>query len=529
LIVPLAVGLAAYGAAQAYFVASSIREQARSQAATDSLRLANTVARSLRHDMLNTRREHIYNIVETIGDQKGIEFVRVMNNEGKIVFSTVASEKGKVVSRREESCSQCHGRGKRTTKLGADDHARVYQSKSGEWTLAAIDVMYNEPSCWNAECHVHTKEQHFLGALDVGLSLEETNERVSTAIRGEVFYTGLSTAFVCTLVALFVWFFINRPVKKLVNATHVVASGDLDISIPVKSDDEIGQLARSFNTMAADLKKAQLELSTWAETLEKQVEEKTRDLEAAQVQVLRAEKLSSLGLLAAGVAHELNSPLTGIIALTHLLLRKTSEGSQEQDDLKVIAYEADRCASIIRQLLDFSHQSPPRITEGEVNAVIERALSLVERQAAFLDIEIVRDLCPDLPTVMLDADQFLQVILNLLVNAAEAMGGDGVLTIRTRPLGSVSDSGRPKSVEIQVSDTGVGISKEIMGKIFDPFFTTKDVGKGTGLGLAVTYGVIKRHKGKIAVSSEEGKGATFTITIPVAQAAQEANGLAPGH
>jgi two-component system NtrC family sensor kinase len=295
----------------------------------------------------------------------------------------------------------------------------------------------------------------------------------------------------------------------------------LNCCVEISGDDEIGHLARSFVTMTEDLRKARAELSDWAHRLEEEVENKTRDLWLAQAQVVRSEKLSSIGLLAAGVAHELNSPLTGILTYAHLLAKKSPDGSREKEHLQVISHQAERCATIIRQLLDFSREHAPKKTRQDVHAVLQQAIALVEHQWSFQDVVIQRDLAPDVPPLLINAGQMQQVFLNLLVNAGEAMPGGGQLTIQTRfcprPAGSPPGAKTAgDEVRIIFRDTGVGIAPENLAKIFDPFFTTKDVGKGTGLGLAVSYGIIEHHGGTIGVESAPGKGTTFTITLPVA-------------
>jgi two-component system NtrC family sensor kinase len=222
----------------------------------------------------------------------------------------------------------------------------------------------------------------------------------------------------------------------------------------------------------------------------------------------------NIGLLAAGVAHELNSPLTGILTFAHLVGKRLPDGSPEKDDLGVIISQTERCARIIRQLLDFSRESSPEKKPRDLHVILEQAIALVERQAQFLNIKIERDFAADLPQLLLDASQMQQVFLNLLVNAGEAMPDGGRLTIKTQLL---TADGPATEVRVVVSDTGMGIPTEDIDRIFDPFFTSKEVGQGTGLGLAVSYGIIDRHGGTISVESTLGEGTVFNITLPIDQ------------
>jgi two-component system NtrC family sensor kinase len=348
-----------------------------------------------------------------------------------------------------------------------------------------------------------------LGVVDVGFSLAQIDRRIAEA-GTETFLSALiATVLVCALIGLFVYSFVTRPMRGLLRGIHRVTAGDLESSLPVRSRDEVGQLAGSFNQMTAELHKARSELENWARTLEQQVEERTRDLRIAQAQVVRAEKLSSLGTLAAGVAHELNSPLTGILTFAHLLLQDTKPGSREHEDLQLIVNETQRCASIIRQLLQFSREGGPGRKAQDVREVIRRTLTLVQHQAMFHSVKIETRFDPDLPPILCDANQLQQVFLNLLINAAEAMPEGGSITIRAQ-------QESPESVILEFQDTGVGIPQEFIDKVFDPFFTSKEVGKGTGLGLSVSYGIVRQHGGTISVRSKVGEGTTFQVRLPAA-------------
>ena len=234
-----------------------------------------------------------------------------------------------------------------------------------------------------------------------------------------------------------------------------------------------------------------------------------RELQDAQIQLLQSEKMSSLGKLAAGVAHEINNPLGGILIYSNLLLEDMDEDDLKREDLRRIASEATRCKDIVKSLLEFARQTEPKMDPIDINRSINDGLYFLENQATFHNIEIVKELDPTLPLVHGNSSQLKQVFMNMMVNAAEAMDGLGVLTVRT------SLNAEDLSVLVEFSDTGKGIPPEDMPRIFDPFFTTKEVGKGTGLGLSLSYGVIEAHRGKIDLKSKVGEGASFIIQLPV--------------
>jgi len=234
-----------------------------------------------------------------------------------------------------------------------------------------------------------------------------------------------------------------------------------------------------------------------------------RELQNLQTQLIHSEKLASIGRLAAGVAHEINNPLTGVLTFAHLLLKEMSPDDPRRKDVEIIVKEAGRCKLITQSLLDFARQTEPKRVSTHINQLVEEALSLVKNQAAFHNIKIIKDLNPSLPLLMIDPNQIQQVFMNVILNAQEAMPQGGFLSIST----DFSEDG--KFVEIKFLDTGYGIPKENMGKLFDPFFTTKEAGKGTGLGLAISYGLIKKHGGNIHINSKEGKGTTVIIKLPI--------------
>jgi two-component system NtrC family sensor kinase len=218
--------------------------------------------------------------------------------------------------------------------------------------------------------------------------------------------------------------------------------------------------------------------------------------------------MAALGELAAGVAHEINNPLTGVLTFSSLMLKKVDESHPWKRDLENIVQQTTRCRNIVRGLLDFARQRKPDKKEWDVHTLIDRTVTLVENQARFQNIKIVKEFKTSIPMLFLDGDQIQQVFMNIIINAADAMAGNGgTLTIKT----NLKDG----MAEVSFADSGCGIAKEHLSKLFDPFFTTKETGKGTGLGLAISYGIIQSHGGDIEVESRLGKGSTFRIKLPI--------------
>jgi two-component system NtrC family sensor kinase len=347
-----------------------------------------------------------------------------------------------------------------------------------------------------------------IGILYVGML-----ERPYIDTTNRVIFGFAVIAIVCVVLLLVILYFsttqIINPLQKMVVATQKIAKGDLTHKLNVKSRDEIGDLAQSFDKMTEELRIANHKLIDWGKTLEKKVEERTEEIRKMQSHLIQQEKLASLGKLAAGIAHEINNPLGGILIYSHLLLEEADKGGPEQENLKKIVKETTRCKDIVKSLLQFARPRDPEMIQTDVNEILENSLSIMERQALFQNIELKKKYSNDLPKIVADSTQLQQVFMNIILNGAEAMDGNGKFTIKT-------SLGRDKkNIHIEFNDTGHGINEEDKKRLFEPFFTTKEVGKGTGLGLAISYSIIQKHKGTIKVKSEVGKGSTFTVVIPI--------------
>jgi two-component system NtrC family sensor kinase len=595
-----------------YFSIRTQRSMLLDEVERHANQLSETVRKSTRYGMLVNQREQVHKIINDVGTDPAIHEVRVFNKEGVIIYSSRLDNIGHVVDKKAESCYKCHAADRPLERLPDVDRTRIFRvHPDSSRILAVIAPIYNEPSCWQGNCHAHNKQQSVLGVLDVTYSLADVDRKIAMS---QVELAIFALAAICA-VSLIIIFFVRRwvvvPVHALVTATQQVGSGNLSYRIRDMGDNELGMLARSFNTM-------------------------TQKLSEARLQLFQSDKMASLGRLAAGVAHELNNPLTGVLTYGSFLLNRAKDDPALRADLEVIVRETTRSRDIVKSLLDFARQSVPKKSAANINHIAERAIGVVEKLPALRGIKIIRDFDANLPDVTVDANQMQQVFTNLLVNAADAIGDNsGVITLGTKisalppygvarirkalcpkrhdlideefkidglpsirvksrwngnegfihldpvygkrrheygypvpvarevevscphcgtallerdvkcPLCGASSfafevppegrfracarkgcewqrwdvmdaDGKREYVELTISDTGAGILEEDLGKIFEPFFTTKGQ-KGTGLGLAVIWGIIDNHNGTIRVQSEVGKGTTFTIRLPLQQ------------
>ncbi|MFA6598458.1 MAG: ATP-binding protein [Ignavibacteriaceae bacterium] len=574
--------------------------------------LGETVISSTRFDMMLNQRDRIQQVINSIGTQPQIRDVRILNKVGEIIYSSDTTNINKMVDKKAESCYACHSANAPLEKISITERTRIFRIRpDSSRVMGIITPIYNEKSCWQAECHAHPRNQKVLGVLDVTISLAEVDQIIQKSELEIVIFALVAILGVGLLIGFFVRRWVSLPVNNLLGATKQVSMGNLNYSIKDMGEDEIGMLAHSFNNM-------------------------TKKLSEARMQLFQSDKMASLGRLAAGVAHEINNPLTGVLTYSSFLLKRTQDNPEFQEDLKVIVRETLRCREIVKSLLDFARQTVPKKNNADINEIIDRAVGVIENQLTLNKVKLVKEVDNYLPKITVDANQIQQVFINLFVNASDAIGEKGgTLTVTTHQIslspygvaqikkatcskrhnlidndfkigglpsikvkvlsennegiihldpvygkhrnhyelgfsvtkdakfvcpdcnislvqkevtcpkcGSpilafevsgqgiyevcsseksnwekwefVDSAGLSEYIEIKIKDTGSGINNEDLSKIFEPFFSTKGQ-KGTGLGLAVIWGIIDNHNGTITVESEVGKGTTFVIRLPLTQ------------
>jgi two-component system NtrC family sensor kinase len=494
------------------------------------IEISDFVCDGTHRSMMANDRQGLSDAIQAIGNHQQIERVRIINNEGRVAFSSDRQEAGVLLPRTGTPCQECHHGSDRPT---LQKRFRIFESSQNgrHRVLGVITPIENKPECSNAACHAHPASQRVLGVLDADLSLQQQDASLAQSNFWIIVFLLLGGGVIGVLVWFAVRTVLHQPLNRLREGTEHLAEGELGYQIPVLTGDELGKLAQAFNSMSSQLQAAQREITSWTHTLEHRVEQKTAELQNTQQQILQVERMIAIGKMSAVVAHEINNPLAGILTYSKLLKRWIQRGIDSEtqkteaiESLDLIASESKRCGELLHNLLSFSRTDPMNLSLSDLNQVVTRTVRLVEHKAEISGVQLQVDLERDLTPIQCDAAQIEQVTLAMVINAMDAMPHGGNLWVSTRLLPG------KEQVELQVRDDGIGIPPEILPQIFDPFTTTKEVGKGVGLGLAVSKGIVERHGGHIEVASELGVGTTFRIILPVRamqQPATAATDVAP--
>jgi two-component system NtrC family sensor kinase len=384
-----------------YFSITAQSAALLSQAGIHANKLSDAIKNSTLTSMLENKKEEIHAIINTVSHEPSILEIRILNKEGVVTFSSRENSTGKMVDKRAESCYACHTENQPLQKLSINERTRIYRiNPDSPRILAVINPIYNEPSCYQAKCHAHTKDQTVLGVLDIKMDLKDVDQQIEDSKFRLIILAFIAILALSFFIPYFVRKWIGKPVSELVKATNQVSSGNLNYTIENPGKDELGLLAKSFNKM-------------------------TKNLAEAKLQLVQSDKMASLGRLAAGVAHEINNPLTGVLTYSSFLLKRTKDDPELQESLGVIVRETIRSREIVKGLLDFSRQTVPKKLNADINKILKSAIEVVASQLLLKRIELDARFDASLPDVTVDANQIQQVIINLLVNAADAIGDSG--------------------------------------------------------------------------------------------------------
>jgi two-component system NtrC family sensor kinase len=471
----VAIGLLVFvgGGISWYWLISQNRKNLMSNAIAYTSSYSDMLRKSVRYNMLTFNRVPIQHTIESIASSQGIRRIRIFDSKGKVFYSSQRAEIGKLVDRTSFACAGCHSNPEKPlATLMRKNQWVTYTAKDGKSTMTYVDPIYNESSCFTAACHVHPQRQKVLGILETDFSLSSLNEDIrEQGMKG-------------------------------------VATGDLTRRLNLRSEDEMGMLTDTFNTMTGDLEAAREEARNFTQRLEADVAKKVAELKKSQDKLFQAEKLASLGRLTADVAHEIRNPLTAVGGFAHRL-HKIVEGEKQKEYADVIITEVERLEKILKDVLTFSRDARSHLKKGQLEEAVREVVRVYEDICRERSVEVDLRIADGLPPILIDKDQVKQALTNLVANAIDAMANGGLLTIS----GGQEEINDVTYVFLKVADTGPGIPEEKLPLIFEPFFSTKEI-HGTGLGLSITRKIIEEHGGFIKAESVEGEGAAISLYFP---------------
>lgn len=453
-------------------------QRAQMEAALEDnvLIISNTIERSLSNAMLDGKSKEVQHILEAVGTYHNIRELRIFSPNGVILKSSKRS----LIGRKIDAATQ---------KLFLEGVFNRPIKRRGDGVFSVLFPIENTEQC--VRCHGTQSELN--GVLAVDVSMVQTQEKVSELSKTMILWAFGITATLALFLGLFLTRFVTDPIQELISTMERAERG-LEARVQVKSSDDIGRLGEAFNSLLSKLERARRRVERYH-----------------YEQMKRADRLASIGEMAAGIAHEIKNPLAGIAGVIQVLQKDVPPDDQKRPVLEEVLSQVERMDKAVRNLLAFARPPEPKMTLVDINDLVSKLLDFLAPQFAKYRIAAERKLTSGLPWLVLDPDLMQQALLNISLNAIKAMPDGGTFTVETRS--EAPDKSGSSSITIAFSDSGEGISPENLGRIFSPFYTTRQ--QGTGLGLSITQRIVEQHNGEISVASAPGRGAVFTITLPL--------------
>jgi two-component system, NtrC family, sensor kinase len=477
---------------------------------------------ALYHSMLENDKSSLQNTLDIINTMSGIDEVNMYDSENTLVYSSFTGESA---GHSNPNCVSCHSdiatmfpqkeKSYRIMELNSD--CNMNQSDNQTRHLLIVSPILNRKSCYQSSCHAHKPTDVVLGSLIIKIPLADLDNALKKSSTEFYLLAILTTGLLMTFLIIFTWKKIKNPLNAIIKASFAVANGDTSTRLEIKPNelDDMRMVSVALNNMLDNLQAANNELQNWSHQLEYKVQKKSEELGAAQNELIHIERIASLGKLSLSVAHELNNPLSGILVYTKLVHKQVNNQNIEPTKkeiilkhLKLIENETKRCGDIVKGLLDFSKKDQNDFEAKNLHEIIRKTYDLMTHPMKIANINFLIDLGAGPDLIFCSPNQIKQACIAILVNASEAVTENGEIVIRTK-------NPDRENIILEISDNGSGIAPEDIPHIFEPFFSTKQSASGIGLGLAIVHGIIESHKGKIEVRSEQGKGTTISITLPL--------------
>jgi len=481
---------------------------------------------ALYNSMLTNDKRTLHSTIDLINTMPGIEDVNLYDENDNLAYSSFSSEEE---YHSNPDCIACHAdlgtmfskKEKSYMIIDEKSDCAMNPNRPGQRHMLIRRPVLNEMSCYTALCHAHNENEEVLGSLIIRLPLIELDNALKKAST-EFLLIALFTTIL--IVASFIFFTRRRikdPLNNIIKASEAVSSGELNTRIDIQPGllDDMQKVSLAFNNMLDHIDNATNELENWSKQLEYKVQKKSEELSEVQNELINVERIASLGKLSSSVAHEINNPLSGILVYTKLVYKQLDSHdltpARKENilrQLKLIESETKRCGDIVKGLLDFSGKDQDDFEEKHLNEIVKGTYEFMMHHIKISNISFIADFDARDDLIFCSPGQIKQACVAILVNASEAVAeAGGEIVIRTKNPDN-------RTIRLEISDNGSGISPEDIPHIFEPFFSTKRDARGIGLGLAIVHGIIQNHSAKIEVNSALGKGTTISINFPLRKA-----------
>jgi two-component system NtrC family sensor kinase len=484
--------------------------------------IGSIVEGSLYHSMLENNKNTLQSTLDIINTMSGIDDVNMYNEKDSLVYSSFSND---TTTHSNPDCLSCHQNIQamfpRTEKsyriIDVKSECSMNENDNFHRHLLIRSPILNEKSCYTSSCHAHSQNDEVLGSLIIKMPLYDLDSAVEKSSSKFYLLATIITILLVIILIIFTRKKIKDPLNDLIKASEAVANGNKNTRLEMKPNqlDDMRMVSQAFNNMLDNLQSATEELQNWSQQLEYKVQKKSEELGAAQNELIHIERIASLGKLSSSVAHEINNPLSGILVYTKLIYKQLSNpelyASKRESmlkHLKLIENETKRCGEIVKGLLDFSRKEQEDFESKHLHKILQETYELMTHPIKIANISFLSDFSAKSDLIFCSPNQIKQACVALIVNASEAVLDNGEITIATKN----SDN---DSINIEISDNGIGIPEDDLPHIFEPFFSTKHDTSGIGLGLAIVHGIVKSHNGRIEVKSDLGKGTTISIILPV--------------
>jgi two-component system NtrC family sensor kinase len=484
--------------------------------------IGHLVEGALYQSMMENDQTSLQRMLDQINAMAGIDNVSMYDNKNNLAYTSILNDS---TNHSDPDCKSCHedldqmfSPDKKSYRIvDADSECVMNPKNRNVRNLLIKSPILNTPSCSSAACHAHNPDEKVLGSLIIKMPLQGLDNALKESTTDYFLLASVLTVFLIIFLIYFTNKRIKSPLNEIILASEAVTKGDKSKRLQIKPHQlsDMRMVSHAFNEMLDNLQSATLELENWSQQLEYKVQKKTEELGQAHNELMNIERIASLGKLSLSVAHEINNPLSGILVYAKLIQKQLNNPYLDEEKknsmlkhLKLIESETKRCGDIVKGLLDFSRKDQNGFEPKHLHEILSNTFELMSHSMKIADIHFIPDFAAKNDMIFCSPNQIKQVCLAILVNAREAVSENGEIVVHTA-------NPDENHVKIEFTDNGVGIAKEDIPHIFEPFFSTKEKTTGIGLGLSIVHGIVQNHKGRTEVQSEQGKGTTIAVILPL--------------